>query len=66
MESLKKNNNDHRAKKQLSFVSCLGNLDELELNQICMTDVNGQEDQYASEHRKKLEENAKGKFKNKV
>ena len=65
VESLKKNNNDHRAKKQLSFVSCLGNLDELELNKICLTDTNGQEDQYASEHRKKLEENAKGKFKNK-
>ena len=65
LESLQKNKNDHRAKKQLSFVSCLGNLDKLELNKICLTDVNVQEDLYASEHRKIIEENVKEKFKNK-
>ena len=43
----------------------VGNLDKLELNKICLTDVNVQEDLYASEHRKIIEENVKEKFKNK-
>lgn len=65
VENLNKNKMDHKARKQLSFVSCLGNLDELDLNKICHTDVNVQEDLYANEQKKKIEENAKDKFKNK-
>jgi hypothetical protein len=38
-------------------------LDQIEYDKICLKDVNIQEDIYASEQRKLIEENAKEKFK---
>ena len=65
VENLIKNQNDPKAKKLLSNVSCLGNLEALDLNKICLTNVEQEENIYASANRKKIEENAKEKFKDK-
>ena len=65
VENLMKNKNDPKSKKLLSMVSSLGNLNQLDINKVCKTEANLQEDEYAKEQRLKITQSAKNLFKNK-